>query len=233
MKKEKFASVKKIYSLWAENYDNDRNIPIFLEEKATKSLLKNIKDKKILDLGCGTGRYAIPLAKKGAKVTAVDFSKEMISIAKKKAKENKLNVTFITENITKFVPKLKYDLIISMLVLDYVKNLGKIIDIFNKASKKGTKVVISNLHHFWIYQARAKYKREVGYTYKDRNYFSDQYLHFPEEYVDLFYKKGFALVKMKENYFEEKYQKIKVFKEKAKIFANKPIGIIMVFEKIR
>jgi len=40
--------------------------------------------KSILDLGCGTGNHAIPLAKRGYEVTGVDISPDMLRIAKEK-----------------------------------------------------------------------------------------------------------------------------------------------------
>ncbi len=41
----------------------------------------------LLELGCGTGRLLIPLAKAGYRVTGVDISSEMLRIARAKAKE--------------------------------------------------------------------------------------------------------------------------------------------------
>jgi len=41
--------------------------------------------KTILDLGCGTGNHAIPLAQRGYQVTGVDISQDMLSIARSKA----------------------------------------------------------------------------------------------------------------------------------------------------
>ena len=42
---------------------------------------------RILDMGCGTGRHVIPLAKLGFMVTGVDLSKGMLEIARKAADE--------------------------------------------------------------------------------------------------------------------------------------------------
>ena len=50
-------------------------------------------DRKIefLDLGCGTGRFAIPIATtRGYSVTGADSSKEMLSKAKEKAGETQI-----------------------------------------------------------------------------------------------------------------------------------------------
>jgi ubiquinone/menaquinone biosynthesis C-methylase UbiE len=39
------------------------------------------KNKKYLDLGCGSGRYSVALAQLGAKVTGLDFSEAMLALA--------------------------------------------------------------------------------------------------------------------------------------------------------
>lgn len=44
----------------------------------------------VLDLGCGTGRQAIPLAKMGVQVVGVDISEEMLFLASEKIKKNGL-----------------------------------------------------------------------------------------------------------------------------------------------
>jgi ubiquinone/menaquinone biosynthesis C-methylase UbiE len=50
--------------------------------------LKPFEGKKILDVGCGSGRFCIAFAKEGAeKVVGVDFAKLMIDIAEELAKE--------------------------------------------------------------------------------------------------------------------------------------------------
>lgn len=41
--------------------------------------------KTILDLGCGTGNHAVPLARRGYRVTGVDVSEEMLTRAREKA----------------------------------------------------------------------------------------------------------------------------------------------------
>ncbi len=50
----------------------------------------------VLDVGCGAGNNAIYLAGRGFDVTGVDVSAKAISIAKQKAREAGVDVTFIT-----------------------------------------------------------------------------------------------------------------------------------------
>jgi len=50
--------------------------------------------KTVLDVCCGTGRWAIPLVSKGYVVIGIDKHKKMLAIAKKKAKEQNLKIDF-------------------------------------------------------------------------------------------------------------------------------------------
>ena len=57
--------------------------------------IKMKKSIKILDIGCGTGRHAIELAKRGYTVTGIDLSECMLEMAIEKAKKAKVKVDFI------------------------------------------------------------------------------------------------------------------------------------------
>jgi SAM-dependent methyltransferase len=47
-------------------------------------------DGRVLELGCGTGRVAIPVAKTGARVVGIDRSATMLDRARKRARRSKL-----------------------------------------------------------------------------------------------------------------------------------------------
>jgi 2-polyprenyl-3-methyl-5-hydroxy-6-metoxy-1,4-benzoquinol methylase len=52
------------------------------------------KSLKILDVGCGTGRHAIELTKRGYSVTGVDLSESQLKRAIEKAESNNLKIDF-------------------------------------------------------------------------------------------------------------------------------------------
>jgi len=62
--------------------------------------IKPQSTKVAVDLGSGVGFQSIPLAKMGFNVTAVDFSKKMISELKEKSKD--LNIEIVEDDITNF-----------------------------------------------------------------------------------------------------------------------------------
>ncbi len=64
---------------------------------------------KILDMGCGTGRHAIELAKRGYQVTGVDISSGMIAEGKKNAAEAGVKINWIQSDAVKFTSSEEFD----------------------------------------------------------------------------------------------------------------------------
>jgi ubiquinone/menaquinone biosynthesis C-methylase UbiE len=52
------------------------------------------KNDKILDVGCGYGRFTIPLAKLGYNIQGIDITPTLIKKAKQDAKKEKVNINF-------------------------------------------------------------------------------------------------------------------------------------------
>jgi ubiquinone/menaquinone biosynthesis C-methylase UbiE len=110
-----------------------------LEMPATLELLGNIKDKKVLDYGCGTGLYLPILKKKGARVNGFDISKEMLTIARKNHPDVDLR-----EGSGYSIPfKEQFDLIVASLVVHYMKDWDRMFKEMNRVLKKGGIVVFS------------------------------------------------------------------------------------------
>lgn len=64
-----------------------------------RSWQKGSAPKRIIDLGCGTGTIAIPLAKRGYRVTGVDLSAEMLAIAYDKMRQEQVEVAWVEQDM--------------------------------------------------------------------------------------------------------------------------------------
>lgn len=85
----------------AESFDEQRfggpigELLASTQARVVVNFVGSIRDRLILDVGTGTGRVALLLARGGAQVTAVDASEEMLTVARKRAAGEGLGVRFL------------------------------------------------------------------------------------------------------------------------------------------
>jgi 2-polyprenyl-3-methyl-5-hydroxy-6-metoxy-1,4-benzoquinol methylase len=72
------------------------------------------KSLKIIDIGCGTGRHAIELSKRGYRITGIDLSESLLEKARAKAKQNNLQIDFLQHDARNLPFKKQFDVAIMM-----------------------------------------------------------------------------------------------------------------------
>ncbi|MEF8832844.1 MAG: class I SAM-dependent methyltransferase, partial [Candidatus Thermoplasmatota archaeon] len=65
----------------------------------------------VLELGCGTGRITIPIARNGHEIIGLDLSEKLLKRAKEKAKKDNLNIDWIKGDMRNFSFDKKFNLI--------------------------------------------------------------------------------------------------------------------------
>jgi SAM-dependent methyltransferase len=118
------------YSEIASFYDKGRPLSeqvINLWLNAISRLAKAPRGAKLLDIGCGTGRFAIPLATKlRFNVTGADFSKEMLEKAKEK--DSKRLVKWDLENAQSLTyPDNSFDIVFMSHLLHHCDDPDEVI----------------------------------------------------------------------------------------------------------
>jgi 23S rRNA (uracil1939-C5)-methyltransferase len=80
--------------------------------KAVQGNPKGLPPPQVLDLYCGSGLFALPLAKHGAQVTAVEGNRQAIDDAKANIRVNRMDsgsVRFIAASVEEAIPRLAGD----------------------------------------------------------------------------------------------------------------------------
>lgn len=142
---------------------------------------KDLKDKRILDAGCGTGEKSIFFAKAGAKeIVAIDFSKGQLEEARRKAKKEKIkNILFKEKDILKddLTELGKFDIIVSLGVLHHTQDPKKAFALILGQIKQDGIIIIGLYHKY----SRAKYRlhRFLLHNFVSRD---------PDKIIDFVYK---------------------------------------------
>jgi len=97
----------------------DRHAPHYMDNTFTKNTIEEvefiIKELKlpagshILDVGCGTGRHSIELARRGYKMTGVDISTGMLNEARRGAARAGVKIDLIHADAVEFISEKEFD----------------------------------------------------------------------------------------------------------------------------
>ena len=169
---------KGIKSNWdemAEAYEGFTSTPkaysSSIEWPAIKSILPNLEGKEILDLGCGTGRFALLLDQfNPRKFTGIDLSDEMIKMAQKAAVNMKSESNFYLgdiENLSHFESN-AIDFIFSSTVFHFIENIKPLMKDIHRILKKGSSAIFSVIHP--VYSAQYPVMKEKGVFPEDEDW---------------------------------------------------------------
>ena len=162
-----------------------------------KSLFENNSKKNIniLDYGCGSGVFSIPLSHYG-NVTAVDGSESMIKIAKSKTKSIK-NIKFELLDLNTFKTKEKFELIFCSSVMEYFENFSEHIEKLNGLLTQNGTLLLSMPNSKGIYRL---FERIMFNVIKKPDYYRHVRTNKNEDYYKkVLTKKNFSISEI--NYF--------------------------------
>lgn len=110
-----------------------------------KQLPTDLHNLRVLDAGCAAGWYTSQLIHAGATVTAIDVSPKMVEATKRRVKDTANVLCLSLEEELPFEDH-SYDLVISSLVLHYLKDWELTLKEFYRILKPGGQLLFS-VHH--------------------------------------------------------------------------------------
>jgi len=158
------------------------------------------KSGKVLDLGCGSGRHFLKIKDK---IYGVDFSKEMLKLAEKHAKENKINAELVQAEACKLPFKDDFFdsaiFIAALHCLPDSKKRKKSLEELFRVMKEGSHAMIT----VWSRkQERVKNKPKealIPWTVDGKKYLRYYYFYDKKEFESLLKSVGFKILSLKED----------------------------------
>lgn len=139
------------FDAFAKGYDSwyETKLGKFVDS-VEKELIEELAEfndtESVLDIGSGTGTYAIWMAEKGLNVTAIDQSEQMMIIAKKKATEKNLNINWrIGDAHSIPFNDESFDLVVSVTAIEFMDNYERVLEEGIRVLKPNGRLVIGVL----------------------------------------------------------------------------------------
>lgn len=130
-----------------------------LEQEAVLALAGEVDGRTALDASCGTGHYALALARRGAQVTVVDASAPMLALAQAKARREGLSLALVRASLEQlpFGPG-SFELLTCILALEFVADPAEAVAELARVQPPGGRLVIGALGRFslWALWRRLK-----------------------------------------------------------------------------
>lgn len=148
-------SYEEIAGNYAQKVDS-KPIHLHYERPAVLSLLPPLANKKVLDVGCGSGWYAEQFVQHGALVTAFDLNAQFVALTQARvgAKATVLQAD-LAQPLT-FAQDGEFDLIVCPLVMHYLKAWQPPLSEFQRILKPDGVLVFSTHHPFMDWQQFAQ-----------------------------------------------------------------------------
>ena len=138
--------------------------------------LGNVTERSILDVGTGTGRAAFLMAAAGARVTGVDASEEMLTIACERAKTQTAEVTFAPGDAHALpFPDRSFDIAVSLRVLMHTPRWRVCVDELCRVSRDLVLLDYPSLHSAALLESVVrKVRHAVGARTEPYRVFGDR-----------------------------------------------------------
>lgn len=118
------------------------------------SALKIRKRAAVLDLCCGIGRHAIELARRGYRVTGLDYTPGYLETARRKAKEVGVKIKFIRGDMRRIPGEKQFDVVINIFTsfgfFEKDAENFKVLSSVSRCLMPGGKFLLDTMNRDWL-----------------------------------------------------------------------------------
>lgn len=144
-----------------------KNIYLKINEGVVREILatlnEDVKNKRILEVGAGSGSDVIALAKKGAVCVALDSSKEALNVCRKLAKQENVKIKTILADCRQIpVEDNSFDLVFSVGLIEHFEDSIPVIKEQLRVLKKGGFLIIDVPQKYNLYTIVKRVRMKLG-----------------------------------------------------------------------
>ncbi len=134
-----------------------------LERRLILELAGELGGRRVLDVGCGDGEFAVGTAERGAITTGIDASVAMIDAAKRRTLQSGLSVDFQVASAQNLpFPAEQFDIVIAITILCFVEDAGPVFRKIARVLRPGGRLVIGELGKWSVWAAERRIRGWAG-----------------------------------------------------------------------
>jgi len=134
-----------------------------LQRRLILALLGDVRGREVLDVGCGDGDLALELWRRGAVVTGIDASPEMIDAARASAKREGANISFkLGEAANIPFDSQRFDVVAAVTILCFVADAAPVFSEIARVLRPGGVLVIGELGKWSLWAAARRVRAWFG-----------------------------------------------------------------------
>ena len=162
-----FLAVEDAYDRWASSYDSDDNPMVFAVTHGMEEVAATVRDKVVVEFGCGTGRNLVRLKRAGARhLIGCDLSQGMLDRARIQAQKwgPDSALTLFQQDMAQPLPLAARtaDLVLFSLTLEHVSDLSGPLREARRLLRPGGECVIFEIHPFLSLNAVSAHFQDGG-----------------------------------------------------------------------
>ncbi len=134
-----------------------------LEETVIFDLAADLRDQRVLDIGCGDGTYSIAACKRGARAIGVDLSAAMLEAARQRVVDCKPDIAWCVASAEELpFDSETFDVVIAVTTLCFVKNPQRTVQEAARVLKSGGSLIIGELGRYSLWAISRRVRGWLG-----------------------------------------------------------------------
>jgi len=212
------------YNLWSKTYDTDINSTVAIDELKFPPIYQHLRGKRVLEIGCGTGRHTARLVAQENQVLALDQSAGMLEIARSKITDDR--VEFVGGDFFEHAfSDERFDAALTSLVIEHIQELDRFFARVHGLLRADGEFFVSEIHPLRIGAGtQANFKQSDS----DDSYFLESFAHAPGAIEAAAERAGFRLWQKVEGVGDDEFANRYPQLEKHR---GRPLILIWVFLK--
>lgn len=183
------------YNDWAETYDIVQNQTRDLAAKVLRQARLDLDNRKVVEVGCGTGRNTTWLAERATEIVGLDFSEEMLVQARARVNDPRVRFFQHDARMTWPIAKSSADVVIAMLILEHIEDLAPVFAEAARVLNTGGQFFLCELHPM---RQMTGGQAQFSNTRTGERQLISAFLHDVSDYVNAGLSSGFELDHMGE-----------------------------------